>query len=160
MKIKVLCCGNLLRGDDGVGIHVYNQLRRSFLPPDVELIDAGTSVLRIFPCLEGADKIIFIDALRYVDTLKTGCKERTQTGRIWRLSERNLKESDRLILSGHDCRLEWLLEAIRHSFEKVPQIIVFGIEVERINHFTNQLTPEVKRVIPKVLKLILKEVKG
>lgn len=160
MKTKVLCCGNLLRGDDGVGIHVYNQLKKSSLPTNVELIDAGTSALRIFPFLEGTDKIILIDALSFADSLKAGHKERTQAGRILRLSERNLKETVRLILSGHDCRLEWLLEAIRHSFKRVPKIVVFAIEVERINHFTDKLSPEVKRAIPKALKLILKEVKG
>ncbi len=48
------------------------------------------------------------------------------------------------------------------SFGYMPgrDTYVKSIEVERINQFTDKLTPEVKQAIPKVLKLILKEIKG
>ena len=42
-SILVIGIGNLLFKDEGIGIHVVEKLRNVNLPPNVEVIDGGTS---------------------------------------------------------------------------------------------------------------------
>ena len=44
LETVILGCGNVLLGDDGFGPAVIDRLERAGLPPQVEAIDAGTSV--------------------------------------------------------------------------------------------------------------------
>lgn len=61
----VVGLGNPLMGDDGVGLAALERLRTEYeLPPEVELIDGGTWGMNLLPILEGADSIIFLDAIR------------------------------------------------------------------------------------------------
>jgi hydrogenase maturation protease len=58
----VLGLGNPLRGDDGVGVRVAQQLAEWCLPSDVEVVDAGTRGLGLVSLLEGRRRAIVIDA--------------------------------------------------------------------------------------------------
>lgn len=61
----VLGIGNLLLGDEGVGIRVVeNLLARYRLPPEVEAIDGGTMGLELLPYLAGRRLLILLDAVR------------------------------------------------------------------------------------------------
>jgi hydrogenase maturation protease len=55
--------GNTLLQDDGVGIHVTEQLRRTEeLSDGTSYIDGGTLGLSLLPALEEADALIIVDA--------------------------------------------------------------------------------------------------
>ena len=64
----VMGVGNTLLQDDGVGVHVIEALTAAernganALPPDVELVDAGTLGLALLPRLEAAGAVIVVDA--------------------------------------------------------------------------------------------------
>ncbi len=58
----VLALGNPLRGDDGVGAAVLEQLSKMDLPPGVKLLDGGTPGLETALLLEGYHRAIVIDA--------------------------------------------------------------------------------------------------
>lgn len=58
----VLGVGNLLLGDDGVGVHAAQALEHR-LPPDIEVYDAGTAVLAALDLVDGADDLLVIDAV-------------------------------------------------------------------------------------------------
>ncbi|MDA8038597.1 MAG: hydrogenase maturation protease [Actinomycetota bacterium] len=60
----VVGCGNRLRGDDGVGVHVIERLRRVELPENVQLVDAGTGGMDVFFLLAGMSRAIIVDAVR------------------------------------------------------------------------------------------------
>jgi hydrogenase maturation protease len=61
----VLGLGNLLCGDDGLGIVALERLRRRFtLPPEVSLVDGGTQGLALLPILEDADHVLILDAVQ------------------------------------------------------------------------------------------------
>lgn len=62
-KILVLGIGNPLMQDDGVGIHVIQQLKAMSLPfPQVEFIDGGTLSFSLIGEIESASDLIVIDA--------------------------------------------------------------------------------------------------
>ncbi|MEM2960843.1 MAG: hydrogenase maturation protease, partial [Candidatus Bathyarchaeia archaeon] len=61
-EIKIICCGNVLASDDGVGPAIAKELCSLDLPENVEVIDAGTPGLSIVELILGARKVIFVDA--------------------------------------------------------------------------------------------------
>lgn len=64
MKIRVLGLGNVLMSDDGFGPYVARVIDAFYeLPPQVEVIDAGTPGLDLTPFLLDADAAIFVDTI-------------------------------------------------------------------------------------------------
>ncbi len=64
MKIAVLGIGNILLGDEGVGVQAIEAIMERYdLPESVELIDGGTMGLDLLPFIENRDKVLIIDAV-------------------------------------------------------------------------------------------------
>ncbi len=67
--LVALGIGNVLLGDEGVGVHVLRELERraargeDALPRDTRLIDGGTLGLALLPLLAGARAVLLIDAV-------------------------------------------------------------------------------------------------
>jgi len=62
-KIRIIGVGNMLMGDDGVGIEVIRLLSQRPLPEGVEPVDGGTGGLSLLSYIEGVDGVIFVDAV-------------------------------------------------------------------------------------------------
>ena len=62
-EIQVVGVGNDYMGDDGVGIHVVDELRRAE-PAHLDLLDCGTDLLRIASQHRPCQSIIIVDAIR------------------------------------------------------------------------------------------------
>ncbi len=61
-KTLVLGLGNVLMGDEGVGVHAVRALETRTLPDNVECLDGGTGGFILLEPLEKADRVILIDA--------------------------------------------------------------------------------------------------
>jgi hydrogenase maturation protease len=61
-KTLVLGLGNVLMGDEGIGVYVVRALEQHTLPSDIECLDGGTGGFTLLEPLEAADRIILIDA--------------------------------------------------------------------------------------------------
>jgi hydrogenase maturation protease len=61
-KTLVLGLGNVLMGDEGIGVYAVRQLEKHPLPPGVDCLDGGTGGFTLLEPLEDADRIIIIDA--------------------------------------------------------------------------------------------------
>ncbi len=61
-RVVIVGCGNLLRGDDGVGPVLIRELFDSGLPEDVTLVDGGTAGMDVAFKMRGAIEAILIDA--------------------------------------------------------------------------------------------------
>jgi Ni,Fe-hydrogenase maturation factor len=66
IKTVILGIGNILLGDEGVGVHTVKVLQKEKLPPDVLVIDGSTAGFRLFSIFDEYKKsrFIIIDALR------------------------------------------------------------------------------------------------
>lgn len=63
-RALVLGLGNPLMGDDGIGWHVVEALRRDpRLPPDTDVDWGGTDLLACSSLLEGRRRVILVDAV-------------------------------------------------------------------------------------------------
>ena len=61
-KTLVLGLGNVLMGDEGIGVHVVRALEKHTLPEDVECLDGGTGGFILLEPLQNAGRIVLIDA--------------------------------------------------------------------------------------------------
>jgi hydrogenase maturation protease len=61
-KTLVLGLGNVLMGDEGIGVYVVRALEEHKLPAGVECLDGGTGGFTLLEPLENADRIILVDA--------------------------------------------------------------------------------------------------
>lgn len=60
----VVGLGNPLMGDDGVGLRALAQLEERWqMPAGVELVDGGTWGMNLLPAIEGAERLLFLDAI-------------------------------------------------------------------------------------------------
>ena len=66
MKITLLGLGNLLMQDEGVGVQAVRLLEERYeLPPNLEVVDGGTSGLDLLPYIEGRDRVLVVDAVDF-----------------------------------------------------------------------------------------------
>jgi len=64
MKTIVLGVGNLILGDDGVGIHVVNEIKKQIKNPDITIDEAITGGMNLLDLLLGYEKAIIVDAVK------------------------------------------------------------------------------------------------
>ncbi len=152
---KILICGlgNKLKRDDGIGPCVVEELERQALPPDVSLIDFGTSGFRCALEIGGYDKVVFIDAIR----------AGKRPGRVHRivLEKEDLLDSPSLssfAVSLHESDLEKILATAALLNNYPREVVVIGCEPKDIS-FGLDLSQEAKGAINKIIALVLEEVR-
>jgi hydrogenase maturation protease len=66
MNITLLGLGNILMRDDGVGVHAVKVIQERFaVPPELDIVDGGTSGLDLLPFIEGRERVLFVDAVDF-----------------------------------------------------------------------------------------------
>jgi hydrogenase maturation protease len=60
--VLVVGCGNLLRGDDGVGPVLVRHLWERGVPEGARLVDGGTAGMDVAFQMRGADRVVIVDA--------------------------------------------------------------------------------------------------
>ncbi len=66
MKILVLGIGNILFGDEGVGVHLANFLKLNYRfsgENEVEFVDGGTLASMLIPLITSYDKVLILDCV-------------------------------------------------------------------------------------------------
>lgn len=61
-RTLILGIGNVLMGDEGVGVHVVRQLEQAGLPPHVSVLDGGTGGFHLLSELASHDPVVMVDA--------------------------------------------------------------------------------------------------
>jgi hydrogenase maturation protease len=62
VKTLVLGLGNVLMGDEGIGVYVVRALELHTLPEGTECLDGGTGGFVLLEPLQSADRIVLVDA--------------------------------------------------------------------------------------------------
>jgi hydrogenase maturation protease len=145
-RTLVLSLGNLLRGDDGVGAAVLEQLTSRAFAGDIDFLEGGTPGLETLMLLQGYDRVIIIDAA------DMGCAPgewRCFTPDQVRLQARDLYLRGTLHYAG-------LAEALNlgEALDMLPpEIIIYGIQPENID-WEIGLSPAVANAVPNVCEAI------
>jgi hydrogenase maturation protease len=149
-RLVIVGVGNLLLGDEGFGIHVVNELKKHRLPERVGLCDCGTGGLSVLSAMEGFEKAVIVDAI----------SSGGEPGTVYRhkLDETTKAKDAPRMISPHELNLVSIVRIGWKSYRLPEEIIVIGAEPKTLEPGLD-LSPEVKRSIPEVIRLILEEVK-
>lgn len=144
MKTLVIGVGNLLRCDDGVGIHVVNRLKAE--APEIDAVDLSTASIEILEAMRGYDRVIVVDAI------KTGA----EPGTILRV---NVKKEGRIVpfTGTHDLDLLTTLRLGKVLFprEMPRELIILAVEAEDISTFSESCTEKVHEAIDQIVRTII-----
>jgi hydrogenase maturation protease len=127
--------GNLLRCDEGIGIHIIRELERSDIFADTVFADMGTSSYDILSCITGQTKKMVL-----VDCVKA---ENYEPGTVFNLTIDDLKKRQLSNFSLHQFELVDSLKLISLDMD-LPQTMVIGIVPADINTFSMELSPALK----------------
>jgi hydrogenase maturation protease len=117
-KTLVLGLGNVIMGDEGVGVHVVRALEGLELPANVECLDGGTGGFVLLEPLQQADHIILIDAT----------DDGNPQGTVTRTTPR-FSQDYPPTLTAHDIGVKDLLDAFyMHSGER--EVVLYAISID------------------------------
>ena len=144
-SILVLGVGNYLMGDEGVGVHIIQEMYKRQLPEYMDILDGGTGGFLLLGCFEAYPTIIFVDAT--MDGKPAGTIS---------LIRPKFAADFPSALSVHDVGLKDMIEAV-YLMEDVPDIHLFTVSIEEINPMTIELNQKIRDTIPILIDKILKQ---
>lgn len=147
ISVLVLGIGNLVMGDDGVGVMVAQQLQQGYRFPDnVEIMDGGTLGLDLLPKLENISNLLMIDAV------ETG----QRAGTCVRLCGEELPVALETKLSPHQMGLKDLLAVSALMGHSPKEMVLIGVQPGSIEMEVG-LTAEVEAQFETLVSNVLAE---
>jgi hydrogenase maturation protease len=149
-KIAIIGLGNPLRGDDGVGLLLlqYLQQNKKELPQTIDFIDGGTSGMNLLHILEQYDTVLLLDAVDFKGT----------SGEIKKFSMDEINNQKiRLSLSTHEPDFLTVFSFLKELNKAPTHLMIFGVQPKDTS-YGMRLSKEVKCVLPKLQKQVLKEI--
>lgn len=146
-RTLILGIGNLLLGDEGVGVHVARHLLAGGgLPAETVCLDGGTGSLVLLDPMQSARRIILVDAT--MDGQPPGSVKRI----VPRFSS-DFPPS----LSAHDIGLRDVLDSF-YLLGDAPNVVLYTVSIGSLQGMNLELSPEVAAAVPRVAAQILAEV--
>ena len=143
-KTVVIGVGNLLLKDDGIGVHVINELEKCELPPDVEIYDGGTGGFKLTDLMQDAERVIFIDAVdteMLPGTITTFKSEDVRS--VYSMKKYSL----------HDTNLLEVIKTVE-ILDNPPEVIIIGVQPETID-YGMELSIKLKDSMPDIIDTVL-----
>ena len=138
-KILVLGVGNLLMGDEGVGVHAVRRLEAETLGPEVTIVDGGTGGFHLLSYLQEYKTVIMIDA----------CMDGRPPGTLTTIEPRFATDFPKT-LSAHDIGLRDLIEAAA-LVGSLPEIRLITVSIDTLQQMCLQLSPPVESSLPHIV---------
>jgi hydrogenase maturation protease len=148
--VLVLGVGNVLYGDEGVGVHLVHYLRRKYrFPAGVTLLDGGVLGWNLLQLLAEYRRVIIIDAVA------------AETGAVYRFTPHDIPASIQYgKLSSHEWEVPELLSAMEMHGD-LPETALVAIGVDPAQTLQNgarcSLTPAIRARITALEAAVLVE---
>lgn len=146
-RILIAGMGNVLRGDDGFGIRVIEQLARIQLPDGVELYEAGGAGIALAQKLmDGYDACILVDA-----TAQKG-----EPGTLYRFEPEVARNPGAMGM--HDLDPSKVL-VLAQALNAVPEeVVVIGCVPAQTDELCQELSSAVSAAVGRAVQMIVGEV--
>ena len=141
-KTLVLGLGNVIMGDEGVGVHVVRALEQHPLPANVECLDGGTGGFTLLEPLQEAGRIILIDA----------AADGNPIGTVTRTTPRFSRDYPST-LTAHDIGVKDLLDVF-YIQGGGPDVILYAITIDP----QQPISMELSEVIAKAAEVAIAEI--
>lgn len=146
--VLVLGIGNLLMGDEGVGVHAARRLERSALPPGTEVLDGGTGGFHLLSCFREYARIILVDA----------ALDGRPPGTVTVLRPRFASDFPRA-LNAHDIGLRDLIETAA-LLGPLPAIELVTVSIAPVPSMAVELSAAVAGALPRVCACVRSLLEG
>jgi hydrogenase maturation protease len=138
MRAVVLGIGNIILSDEGAGVRAVEALAREYeLPPEVQVIDGGTSGMEMIEDLSDLDLLVVLDVVL------TGAAP----GTLVRIAGPQVPVFFRSKLSPHQIGLPDVLASLELLGAMPTEIIVHGVQPVSLA-LGLELTPPVAAAVP------------
>ena len=147
----VVCIGNRLVGDDAVGPVIYDKLKEMDLSQGAELKLLGVGGIALLDFLDGQDRLIVVDAVRFG----------APSGTLHLFSGETLRTYQGMPVTSHDISLRETIAVGETLYpEKMPMELVFlGIEGESFDELGSPLSPSVAAVVNRAVETVLEHIR-
>jgi hydrogenase maturation protease len=147
-KTLILGLGNVLMGDEGVGVYVARALSKEPLPSEVECLDGGTGGFTLLEPLESAERIIIIDAANDGNPVGTVSRTTPQFSRDYPPT-----------ITAHDVGMKDLLDMF-YIQGGHHDIILYAITIDPKQPIRMSLSPTAETAAADTAKRILEEIRS
>jgi hydrogenase maturation protease len=147
MATKVFFIGNPLGGDDGIGPYLFKELERHPRLEKYEMMELGVIGLDLVSYVDDDDTLIIVDAIHSEKNL----------GKVVILDETDLKSGPALI-SQHDFGVEETAKVLRRFKPRLKAIKIVGINVNSTKAFTNKLSGDIMKKMPRIKEDVINKV--
>ena len=148
VKTLVLGLGNILMGDEGIGVYAVRSLEQHQLPPNVECLDGGTGGFTLLEPLQNADRIILIDA----------AADDSPPGTVTRTTPRFSRDYPPT-LTAHDIGMKDLLDMFYIQGGE-HEIVLYAITIDPQQPIRMSLSPEGTSAAAVAVQEILAELRA
>lgn len=146
----VLGVGNVLSGDDGVGVSAARELQRSGPPAGAQVYDLGTALWDLPSEADGCDELIVVDAVR----------SGGEPGSVYRAEIEGLEEAEGAPpLSLHQVGVRQMLVMARLSGLSWGRAVLIGVEVEDVSARSG-LSASLRGALPRVVEAVKSEIRA
>jgi hydrogenase maturation protease len=147
MNILLVGVGNILMGDDGIGVRVVHEIGRRYrLPEGVEVLDGGTSGLELLSYFSDREQVIIVDAV----------ESGLPPGTVVKVEGEDVPARFVTKISPHQLGISDVLAAARISGKLPQKMVLFGMEPKRVE-LRLDLSEEVERNFEKLLDSVRNE---
>lgn len=144
----VLGLGNVIMGDEGVGVHVVRAIEKHALPAEVECLDGGTGGFILLEPLQKAGRIILIDA----------SADGNSPGTVTRTTPRFTQDYPPT-LTAHDIGVKDLLDAF-YMQGGAREVILYAIAIDPHQPISMDLSPVCAQAAQEAEQRILAELRA
>lgn len=144
-KTLVLGLGNVIMGDEGVGVHVVRALEQHPLPANVECLDGGTGGFTLLEPLQEAGRIILIDA----------AADGNPPGTVTRTTPKFSRDYPPT-LTAHDIGVKDLLDVF-YIQGGCPDVVLYAITIDPRQSISMELSPAIAKAAEVAIAKILAE---
>jgi len=146
MRAVVLGIGNVLLGDEAVGVRAIEALAAHALPPEVEVVDGGTCGMELLDQLADADLLIVVDAVL----------AGKPPGELVRLAGDEVPVFFRSKLSPHMIGLPDVLASLEFCGQTPREVVIIGVQPVSFD-LSLDMTPLIAARVPALVTGVLDE---
>ena len=144
-KTLVLGLGNVIMGDEGIGVHVVRALGRQALPQNIECLDGGTGGFVLLEPLQRAGRIFLVDATADENPIGTVTRTTPKFSRDYPPT-----------LTAHDIGVKDLLDAF-YMQGGTRDVVLYAITIDPHQKISMELSEAGAKAVAEAAARILAE---
>ena len=143
--------GNTIRGDDGIGIYIAEEIKKKLVNKknNVTVISTETAGLNLLDLIVGYSKLIIVDSIQV--------SSNNELGHIFKL-EVNQINSSNSHFNSHDIDFSKLFKIGKKLGIKLPKKIkIYGIGIFFVKEFEQKCNLQLGKMIPDIAQYIINQ---